>query len=111
MTEGSKQVDAGVHGVREDLPPGRLLQEARDPAVLLGYDDAEVQRVLDALQDHGGLGALLLVELDEAAEVGVGQGVAADDEQPLALEAELLLGHLHGARRTGGRVLDGVARS
>ena len=106
---GFQEVDAGVHGVGEDLSPGRLLEEARDPAVLLGYDDAEVQRVLDALEDHGGLGALLLVELDEAAEVGVGQGVAAYDEQPLAFEAQLLLGHLHGARRPGGRVLDRVA--
>ena len=106
---GLEQVDACVYGVGEDLPPGRLLQKTRDAPVLLGYDDAEIQGVLDALEDHRGLGALLLVELDEPAQVGVGQGVAANDEQALALEAELLLGHLHGARGPRWRVLDGVA--
>jgi hypothetical protein len=46
------------------------------------------------------------VELDQSAQVGVRQGVAAYDEQALALEAKLLLGHLHGACGSRRGVLD-----
>ena len=41
-----QHVDAGVDGVGEDLAPRRLLQEPLDPAVGVGDDDAEVERVL-----------------------------------------------------------------
>ena len=42
---GLHDVDAGVDGVGEHLPPGGLLQEALDPPVLVGDDDAELERV------------------------------------------------------------------
>ena len=49
-----------------------------------------------------------LWRLHDPREVGVGEGVAAYDEEALALEAELLLGHLDRARGAGGGVLYGV---
>ena len=42
---GLHHVDAGVHGVGEDLAPGRLLQEALDLALLVDDGDAEFQRI------------------------------------------------------------------
>ena len=45
-----EDVDAGVDRVREDLAPRRLLEEAFDPSVLVGDDDSELERVVDALQ-------------------------------------------------------------
>ena len=47
---GLDHVDAGVDRVGEHLRPGRLLEEALDAAVLVGDDDAELERVVHALQ-------------------------------------------------------------
>ena len=47
---GFEHVDAGVDGVREHLPPGRLFEEALDPALVVDHHDAELERVLDVLQ-------------------------------------------------------------
>ena len=80
---GLEHVDAGVDRVREDLAPGRLLEEALDPAVLVGDDDAELERVVDRLEPDRDGGALLLVEGDERAEVDVAERVAGDDEERL----------------------------
>ena len=80
-------VDAGVDGVGEDLAPGRLLQEALDPAVLVDDGDAELQRVGHPGQADGDQRALLLVELDQVGEVEVGERVAGDDEERVVLAA------------------------
>ena len=45
---GLEHVDPRVDRVREDLPPGGLLEEALDAPVVVGHDDAELQRVVDA---------------------------------------------------------------
>src|SRR5207253_2920450 len=45
-----EHVDAGVDRVREDLAPGGLLEEALDPAVVVGDDDPELERVVDRLE-------------------------------------------------------------
>ena len=60
-----EHVDAGVDRVGEDLAPRRLLEEALDAAVLVGDDDAELERVLDRLEPDRDRGALLAVEVDE----------------------------------------------
>ena len=81
---GFEHVDAGVDGVGEDLAPVGLLQEALDAAVVLGDDDAELERVGHALEDHGGQGAAAAVEADDLVEVDVGQGVPGDHHEGLA---------------------------
>jgi hypothetical protein len=77
---GLEHVDAGVDRVGEDLPPGRFLEEPLDPAVLVGDDDPELERVLDRLQPDGHGRAALLVEVDQLCEVDVAERVAGDDE-------------------------------
>ena len=107
---GFEHVDAGVDRVAEHLTPGRLLQEPVDRAVVAEDDDAVLERVLDRAQADGGHGLVLLVELDDAGQVDVGEHVARDDEEPLV---EHVLGV---ADRAGGahrllldRVLDAHA--
>ena len=74
---GLHDVDAGVDGVGEHLPPGRLLQEALHPAVLVDDGDAELERVGDPGQADRDERALVVVELDQVGEVEVGERVAA----------------------------------
>ena len=54
---GLEHVDARVDRVREDLAPGRLLEEALDLAVVVGDDDPELERVVDRLQPDRDVGA------------------------------------------------------
>ena len=103
---GIEDVDAGVDRVREDLAPRRLLEEALDAPVLVGDDDPELERVVDALQADRDERLLLLVEADERAEVDVAERVPGDDEERLV---ERALGELHRAGRAHRRLLDGVA--
>ena len=77
---GLEHVDPGVDRVREDLAPRRLLEEALDPAVLVGDDDPELERVLDRLEADRHRRALLAVEREQLPEVDVAEGVARDDE-------------------------------
>ena len=74
-------VDAGVDGVAENLPPARLLKEPDYSAVLVGYDYAEGQRVIDPCKHYGGDGLFLAVELDGRLYVKVGQDISAYDER------------------------------
>ena len=64
---GFEHVDAGVDRVGEHLAPRRLLEEALDRAVVLGDDDAELDRVLDPLQRDRRGRVLLAVGVDERA--------------------------------------------
>ena len=102
---GLEHVDAGVDGVREHLAPGRLLEEALDPAFVVHHDDAELERVLDVLQDDRDHGAAALVLGHHGREVEVGEGVARDHDETLA---EQLFGVLHAARRAQRHLLDRV---
>src|SRR6185369_12477610 len=65
---GVEHVDAGIDRVREDLAPGRLLEETLDVAVLVGDDDPELERVVDALQADRDERLLLLMEANERGE-------------------------------------------
>ena len=100
-----EHVDAGVDRVREHLPPRRLLEEALDAPVLVRDDDAELERVLDRLHADRHRRALLLVELDDLAEVDVAEGVARDDEERLV---EHVAREAHRARRAERALLDRV---
>ena len=100
-----EHVDAGVDRVGEDLPPRRLLEEALDAAVLVGDDDAELERVVDRLQPDRHRRLLLAVEVDEASEVDVAQRVAGDDEERVV---EAACGETHRSGRSGRRLLDRV---
>ena len=60
-----EHVDAGVDRVGEDFAPRRLLEKAHDRPVLVGDDDAELERVGDALQRDRDVVALLAVMADE----------------------------------------------
>ena len=102
---GLEHVDAGVDRVREDLAPGRLLQEALDAPVLVGDDDPELERVLDRLEADRDRCALVPVEVDEGAEVEVAQRVAGDDEKGLV---QLVPGQPYRAGRSERGLLDRV---
>ena len=103
---GLHDVDAGVHGVGEDLAPGRLLQEALDLALLVDDGDAEFQRIGHPRQADGDQRALFLVEIDELGEVEVGEGIAGDDEESVVLQR--LLGVLDAAGGTEWLLLVGI---
>ena len=77
---GLEDVDARVDRVGEDLTPRRLLEEALDSTVVVRDDDPELERVLDGLEADRDC-RLVLVELDELAEVEVAQRVTGDDEE------------------------------
>ena len=102
---GLEHVDAGVDRVREDLAPGRLLEEPLDRAVVVRDDDAELDRVVDPLQRDRTGRTGRAVRLHERAEVDVGEHVAGDDEERLV---ELVGRVAHRARRAERRVLGGV---
>ena len=88
-------------------PQDRLLEEALDAVVLVGDDDPELERVLDRLEADRDGGALLLVELDDLAEVDVAERVAGDDEERL-VEAVRCVAHRAGGaeRALLDRILD-----
>src|SRR5262249_7880439 len=78
---GLEHVDAGVDRVAEDLAPPRLLEEALDAPVLVGDDDAELERVLDRLEADRDGGVPLAMELDELGQVDVAERVPRDDQR------------------------------
>ena len=78
-----EDVDTGVDGVAEDLPPGGLLEESLDRAVLVGDHDPELQGVVHRLQGQGGHSTPPVVEVDHLGEVDVGENVTGDDQEPL----------------------------
>ena len=102
-----EHVDAGVDRVREDLAPGGLLEETLDPALVVGDDDPELERVLDRFQPDRHRRLLLAVEGDDLLEVHVRQRVSRDDDegvvQPPAGEADR---SGRAERRLLDRVLD-----
>ena len=100
---GLHDVDAGVHRVGEHLPPGRLLQEPLDPAVLVGDHDAELERVGHPGEADRDQRAVVLVEPDHLGQVHVGQRVAGDDQERVVLER--VLGVLDRAGRAERRLL------
>ena len=102
---GLEHVDPGVDCVAEHLAPRGLFQEPFDRAVLVGDDDAELQRVLDRLEGQGGQSPVAVVEVHHLAQVDVGEDVAGDDEEPLV---ELVHGVSDGARRAERGGLGGV---
>ena len=102
---GLEHVDPGVDRVREDLAPGRLLEEALDPAVLVGDDDAELERVVDRLEADRDRGLALLVDAHDLGQVDVGERVAGDDEEGVVELVARVPDRAGGAER---RFLDGV---
>ena len=102
---GLEHVDAGVDRVGEDLAPRRLLEEALDPALVVGDDDPELERVLDRLEPDRDRRVALAVELDEARQVDVTEGVAGDDERRLLEPAAR---ETNRAGRAEWSLLDGV---
>ena len=103
---GLEHVDARVDRVGEHLAPRGLLEEPLDAAVLVGHDDAELERVVDGDEADRGRRALLAVEAHQRAEVDVAERVARDDEERVV---ELVPGEEDRAGRACGRLLDGVA--
>jgi hypothetical protein len=101
-----QHVDPRVDGVGEDLTPRGFLEESLDAAVRVGDDDAELERVVDALERDGGERLLLLVEAQDRCEIDIAQRVSGDDQERLV---ERVLGELDGPRRARGGFLDGIA--
>ena len=106
---GLHDVDAGVHGVGEHLPPGGLLQEPLDAPLLVHDDDPELKRVGHPGERDGDQGAVLLVVADQGGQVDVGEGVARDDQERVG--PQLVLGVLHAARRPQRHLLGGVLQA
>ncbi len=102
---GLEHEDPGVDGVAEHLAPRRLLEEPFDAPVLVGDHDPELERVLDVDQPDGGHGLAGGVELDDGAQVDVGEDVAGDDQEALV---ELVHGVADRSGRAEGRLLGGV---
>ncbi len=86
---GLHHIDTGVHRVREDLAPGRLLQEALDPALVVGDRDTELQGIRHPGETDSDQCVLAAVELDQFREVEVGQSVAGDHQKGVVLEGVL----------------------
>ena len=101
-----EHVDAGVDRVGEDLAPRRLLEEALDAPVLVGDDDAELERVVNGLEADRHRGPFLAVRRDESSQVDVAERVAGDDEERVV---EPTGGAPHGAGGAKRRLLDRVA--
>ncbi len=90
--DGAAGGDGVDDGAAEDVGPGvdlvgddllgrlRLLQEGEDAPGLVGGDEAEGARVLDAAEVEGDVGAALLVGGDEGRDVEPGEDVAVEDE-------------------------------
>ncbi len=76
---GVENVDAGIDRVAEDLAPGRLLEKANDPSVLVRDDDAVGERHLHAREHHGRFGGPSRWKA-RGREVEVGEDVAGDHE-------------------------------
>ena len=76
-------------------------------AVLAGDHDAELERVLHALQRQGRHGPAAAVEVHQRREVDVRQGVAGDDQEGLV---EIVLAQLHAAGRPRRHLLDRVVQ-
>ena len=102
---GIEHVDAGVDGVGEDLAPGGLLKEALDATVVVGDDDAELERVLHRLESDRNGGLVLDVVLHERVQIDIAERVARDDEEGLV---DIASGHLDRAGRSEWRFLDRV---
>ena len=62
----------GVDRVAEDLSPGRLLEKAFDPSLVVDDHNAEVQRVLHAFEGDGDHRPSLLVKGDDVTEIEIG---------------------------------------
>lgn len=103
---GLHHIDARVHGVREDLAPGRLLQEALDLALFIDDGDTEFKGIGHTRQTDGDQCALFLVEVDELGEVEVGQGITGDDKESIVLQR--LFGVLDASGGTEWLLLIGI---
>ena len=104
---GLEHVNARVDGVGEDFAPARLLEKARDAAILVGDDDAEFERVGYALQRDRRRGFTRHVILDEFRKVEIGQRVARDDEERFVTDH--IGREAYGAGGAEWRVLHDVA--
>src|SRR6266700_2501796 len=100
-----EHVDAGVDPIGDDLASGRLLQEALDPAFVVGDDDPELERVLDRLEPDRDRGFLLAVEVDDLLQVHIRERIAGDDDEGVV---ELPARQPDGAGGAERRLLDGV---
>ena len=101
-------VDAGVDRIAEDLAPGRLLEEFRDPPVLAGDHDAVFEWIRDVDEGERHRRAPLAVERDDLRQIDVRERVARDDqERAIEIRGELP----HRAARAERRLLDAVAQA
>ena len=80
---GVEHVDAGVDGVREDLAPGGLLEEALDPPVVVGDYDPELERVVDRFEANRRRASVLAVVFHQRVQIDVAERVAGDYEEGL----------------------------
>ena len=80
---GLENVDAGVYGVGENLPPRRFFQEALHGAVGPGHDYPELEGVGHGPQRDGRQGLFPVVEIDDGAQVDIRKHIARNDQERL----------------------------
>jgi hypothetical protein len=103
---GVEHVDAGVDGVGGDLRRVRLLDEAEDPAVRVGLDEAVGRGIGDGGEHERRRRARAPVALDDGRQVHVGQHVSVEDDGRVVEPRLRVLDRAAGAER---RLLHGVA--
>ena len=78
---GLEEIGPGVDGIGDDLVPGRLFQEALDPAVLGRLHEAVERGVLDPGEREGRFGAVFAVKLQEGGDVQGVEDVSVEDQE------------------------------
>src|SRR5262249_22128321 len=80
---GVEHIDAGVDRVAKDLAPTGFFEELLNTSIVASDDDAVLQWVGDMSEGQRRHRLALTVKFDDVAEVEVGEGVAADNQERL----------------------------
>ena len=102
-----QDIDAGVDRVGENLPPRRLLEKTLDAAILAGHHDAELERVVHALEDERGGRFAGTVVVDDLGDVDVGQGVSGQHHEGTRKHVARAQNGARGAHR---HLLSGIGK-
>src|SRR5579863_1240810 len=101
-----QHIDSGVDGIRKDFSPRRFFHETRDAAVVVGYHDAELERIAHTPQRDRRIVLRRAVRGNQRREIDVGHSIPGDDHERVVAQA--VLRHFHRTGRAERRVFDDV---